>query len=188
MAPEPARICATSDPIRISWRSSPTGKCTRIFCAARTSFKLNWSFARARADAIDMPDASTDLVFCSLVRCTVDRPVDVIAEVRSCATAGALFALITFDCQGASPTLHARRFLERPWRWMFEDCICVVTPGQCFRPQVSPTSNWSPSGCLPSSFPLRIKCRPFARANSSPALLAPLSSRVLFLAGWLARS
>lgn len=80
-------------------------------------------------EAIDLPDASVDMVFCSLVLCTVEHPEAVMAQVRRILRPGGSFACIEHvRAPCGSGDYRLQRLLDRPWRWLFEGChLCRDT-------------------------------------------------------------
>lgn len=75
------------------------------------------------AEAIPLPDGSVDEVICSLVLCTVEDPVQVLAEIRRVLRPGGRFRFVEHV---AAPRRGLRRLLQRvirrPWGWVFEGC------------------------------------------------------------------
>jgi SAM-dependent methyltransferase len=77
------------------------------------------------AERLDLPDASVDTVISSLVLCTVDDPVAVLAEVRRILRPGGRFSFAEHVvAKRRTPTRWAQRILRRPWAWVFEGCSC----------------------------------------------------------------
>jgi SAM-dependent methyltransferase len=80
-------------------------------------------------ESLDLPDASADLVFCTLVLCSVDDPARVLGEVRRILKPGGEF--VCLEHIAAPPDTWAaglQRALRRPWRWLFEGCdLCRNT-------------------------------------------------------------
>lgn len=78
---------------------------------------------------LDLPSASVDFVFSSLVLCSVADPGQVIAEVRRVLRPGGRFACIEHvAAPTGSPIHHLQRIIRRPWRWAFEGCdLCRNT-------------------------------------------------------------
>lgn len=78
---------------------------------------------------LDLPSASVDFVFSSLVLCSVDDPKQVIAEVRRVLRPGGRFACIEHVvAPPESPIHNLQRMIKRPWRWAFEGCdLCRDT-------------------------------------------------------------
>ena len=83
----------------------------------------------AGGEALDLPDASVDLVCASLVLCTVPDPSRVVAEVRRVLRPGGRF--VTIEHVAAPPgsgIARLQRAVRRPWRWTFEGCeLCNQT-------------------------------------------------------------
>lgn len=76
-----------------------------------------------------LPDACADLVFCSLVLCTVEHPRQVLSEARRILKPGGVFACIEHvRADEGSAAYATQRILRRPWRWLFEGCdLCRDT-------------------------------------------------------------
>jgi ubiquinone/menaquinone biosynthesis C-methylase UbiE len=75
------------------------------------------------AENIPLPDASVDEVICSLVLCTVEDPVQVLAEVRRVLRPGGRFRFVEHvAAPEGSPRRVLQRLLHRPWAWIFEGC------------------------------------------------------------------
>jgi SAM-dependent methyltransferase len=77
------------------------------------------------AEAIGLPDASTDAVICTLVLCTVGDPDAVLSEVHRILRPGGRFLFV--EHVAADPESHrllagAQRVVHRPWKWLFEGC------------------------------------------------------------------
>lgn len=74
-------------------------------------------------ERIDLPDASADVVICTLVLCTVADPGRVAAEVLRILHPGGRFVLL--EHVAAPPGTRTRRLqhaLAGPWAWCFEGC------------------------------------------------------------------
>ncbi len=83
------------------------------------------------AEAIDLPDASADFVFTSLVLCSVSQPDAVMREVLRVLKPGGRFACIEHVAAPPGTVLaRVQRGVARPWRWLFEGCdLCRDTGG-----------------------------------------------------------
>ena len=78
---------------------------------------IDLELIEASAEATGLPDASVDMVFCSLVLCTVERPEAVLSEVRRILKRGGRFTCIEHVCAPRGSYTHrVQRALERPWR------------------------------------------------------------------------
>jgi SAM-dependent methyltransferase len=85
-------------------------------------------------EAIDVPSESVDMVFASLVLCSVASQEQVLGEVRRVLRPGGRFACV--EHVAAPPGTAARRaqrLLARPWKWMFEGCDLCRDTGAALR-------------------------------------------------------
>lgn len=80
-------------------------------------------------EELDIPSASVDFVFSSLVLCSVDRPEQVLAEVRRVLRPGGHFVCIEHVAAPVGSGIHGlQRMIKRPWKWVFEGCdLCRDT-------------------------------------------------------------
>lgn len=80
-------------------------------------------------EKLDIPSASVDFVFSSLVLCSVDRPEQVLAEVRRVLRPGGHFACIEHVVAPLGTGVYGlQRMIRRPWKWVFEGCdLCRDT-------------------------------------------------------------
>lgn len=77
------------------------------------------------AEDTGLADRSADTVISSLVLCSVEDPVAVLAEVRRILRPGGTFRFV--EHVAAKPgtfTAWLQRILRRPWGWVFEGCSC----------------------------------------------------------------
>lgn len=83
----------------------------------------------APGESIPLEDGSVDTVICSLVLCTVERPADVLAEIRRVLRPGGTFRFVEHVAASpVSPRRWLQRALTRPWAWIFEGCqLCRHT-------------------------------------------------------------
>ena len=90
---------------------------------------------RGRAgESLDLPSASVDFVFSSLVLCTVENPEQVIAEVRRVLKPGGRFACVEHVEAPAGSAIHRmQRLIRRPWKWVFEGCDLCRDTGATLR-------------------------------------------------------
>lgn len=82
-----------------------------------------------RAESIDLPDSTADLVVSTLALCTVPDPPRVAREAHRILRPGGRFVCIE-HVRAPPATLEYRiqRVLQRPWRWLFEGCdLCRDT-------------------------------------------------------------
>lgn len=80
-------------------------------------------------EALDLPDASVDFVFSSLVLCSVMNPEAVLAEVRRVLKPGGRFACVEHVAAPSGSGMGAlQHAIARPWKWVFEGCdLCRDT-------------------------------------------------------------
>jgi ubiquinone/menaquinone biosynthesis C-methylase UbiE len=80
-------------------------------------------------EALDLPSASVDFVFCTLVLCSVDDPARVLAEVRRVLRPGGRFVCIEHVAAPIdSVDRRLQQLLARPWHWLFDNChLCRDT-------------------------------------------------------------
>ena len=80
-------------------------------------------------EKLDLPSASVDFVFSSLVLCSVENPEQVIAEVRRVLRPGGRFVCIEHVVAPIGSAIHGfQRMIKRPWQWAFEGCdLCRDT-------------------------------------------------------------
>jgi len=87
-----------------------------------------------RGEELDIPTASVDFVFSSLVLCSVDRPEQVLAEVRRILKPGGRFACVEHVVAPDGSAIHAiQRLIRRPWKWLFEGCELCRDTGATLR-------------------------------------------------------
>ena len=85
-------------------------------------------------ESLDLPSASVDFVFSSLVLCTVENPEQVIAEVRRVLKPGGRFACVEHVQAPAGSAIHRmQRLIRRPWKWVFEGCDLCRDTGATLR-------------------------------------------------------
>ena len=85
-------------------------------------------------ESLDLPSASVDFVFSSLVLCTVEKPEQVIAEVRRVLKPGGRFACVEHvEAPFGSAIYRMQRLIRRPWKWVFEGCDLCRDTGATLR-------------------------------------------------------
>ena len=85
-------------------------------------------------ESLDLPSASVDFVFSSLVLCTVEQPEQVIAEVRRVLKPGGRFACVEHVEAPAGSAIHRmQRLIRRPWKWVLEGCDLCRDTGATLR-------------------------------------------------------
>lgn len=83
---------------------------------------------------LDLPSASVDFVFSSLVLCSVDKPDQVLSEIRRVLRPGGRFACIEHVVAPRGSGIHGlQRLIKRPWRWVFEGCNLCRDTGSTLR-------------------------------------------------------
>lgn len=80
-------------------------------------------------EQLDLPSESVDFLFSSLVLCSVDKPEQVIAEVRRVLRPGGRFACVEHVEAPSDSGIHGlQHLIRRPWKWVFEGCdLCRDT-------------------------------------------------------------
>jgi SAM-dependent methyltransferase len=74
------------------------------------------------AERTSLPDASVDVVICTLVLCTVPDPGAAIAEARRILRPGGRFIFIEHVRADPRPLRRLQRIVAPPWRYVFEGC------------------------------------------------------------------
>jgi len=90
---------------------------------AASRYGVSLEIRGIRGEAIDLPDACTDLVVSTLVLCSVDDPARVVAEARRLLRPGG--RLVFLEHVAASRGTLLRRvqaLLREPWRFVFDGC------------------------------------------------------------------
>ncbi|GAA4015916.1 class I SAM-dependent methyltransferase [Actimicrobium antarcticum] len=102
--------------------------------AQATNHGIDLQLHDLMAESLDMPSDSVDLVFATLVLCTVDQPQRVIAEVLRVLRPGGRFVCIEHV---AAPAGSGERVLQQtirqPWHWLFEGCNLCRDTGAVLR-------------------------------------------------------
>jgi SAM-dependent methyltransferase len=87
-----------------------------------------------RGEELDIPTGSVDFVFSSLVLCSVERPEQVISEVRRILKPGGRFACVEHVVAPEGSTiLTMQQLIRRPWKWLFEGCELCRDTGATLR-------------------------------------------------------
>jgi ubiquinone/menaquinone biosynthesis C-methylase UbiE len=77
------------------------------------------------AEETGLADHSVDAVISSLVLCSVEDPVQVLAEIRRILRPGGTYRFAEHvAAQPGTLTRLAQRLFRRPWAWTFEGCSC----------------------------------------------------------------
>lgn len=75
------------------------------------------------AEQLDLPDASADVVLSTLVLCSVDDPVRVLAEIRRGLRPGGRFLFIEHVAGPPGTAVRTvQRLVRHPWHWLFDGC------------------------------------------------------------------
>jgi len=83
---------------------------------------------------LDLPSASVDFVFSSLVLCSVERPEQVLAEVRRVLRPGGSFVCVEHVAAPVGSRIYGlQRMIQRPWKWLFEGCDLCRDTGSTLR-------------------------------------------------------
>lgn len=85
-------------------------------------------------EKLDLPSQSVDFVFSSLVLCSVEKPEQVVAEVRRVLRPGGRFACVEHVVAPSDSGIHGvQRLIRRPWQWVFEGCDLCRDTGTTLR-------------------------------------------------------
>jgi ubiquinone/menaquinone biosynthesis C-methylase UbiE len=92
-------------------------------------YRINLDLHGLAGEALDLPAASVEFVFSSLVLCSVNDPGAVLAEVRRVLKPGGRFACVEHVAAPSGSAIGAlQRTIARPWKWVFEGCdLCRDT-------------------------------------------------------------
>jgi ubiquinone/menaquinone biosynthesis C-methylase UbiE len=82
-----------------------------------------------RAEAMDLPDASAELVVGTMVLCSVQRPEAVLSEILRILVPGGRYAFIEHVAADAGTlTERIQGLLRRPWPLLFDGCHIDRSP------------------------------------------------------------
>ena len=85
-------------------------------------------------EKLDLASQSVDFVFSSLVLCTVERPRQVISEVRRVLKPGGRFACVEHvEAPAGSSIRTLQHTIREPWKWVFEGCDLCRDLGQVLK-------------------------------------------------------
>ena len=92
-------------------------------------FAIELDLRGLAGEKLDLPSASVEFLFSSLVLCSVDSPGQVLAEVRRVLRPGGRFACVEHVVAPAGSAINGlQRAIKRPWKWVFEGCdLCRDT-------------------------------------------------------------
>lgn len=97
-------------------------------------FGIELDLRELAGEKIDLPSASVDFVFSTLVLCSVEKPEQVIAEVRRVLKPGGRFACIEHVIAPVDSSIYGvQRLIKRPWKWVFEGCELCRDTGATLR-------------------------------------------------------
>jgi SAM-dependent methyltransferase len=97
-------------------------------------FNIEVEIHNLGAEAIELPSGSVDMVFGSLVLCTVDSPVEVLKEVhRILKKEGQFVFLEHVKAERHSWICRIQNFLKRPWKWFFDGCHVTRNTDRCIQ-------------------------------------------------------
>lgn len=97
-------------------------------------FGIDLDLRGLAGEQLDLPSASVDFVFSSLVLCTVENQQQVIAEVLRVLKPGGLFVCVEHVAAPAgSANRRLQHLIRRPWKWVFEGCDLCRDTGATLR-------------------------------------------------------
>lgn len=97
-------------------------------------FDIDLDLRALAGEHLDLPSASVDYVFSSLVLCTVERPAQVLAEVRRVLRPGGRFVCVEHVAAPVGSANNGlQRVIKRPWKWVFEGCDLCRDTGSTLR-------------------------------------------------------
>ncbi len=112
----------------------PNGRMQRLLRRRADALGVEVELHTAPAEALDLPAASVDFVFCSLVLCSVDDPVRVLAEVRRILRPGGRFACVEHvHAPAGTVARQVQHALRGPWKWIAEGCDLCRDTGDTLR-------------------------------------------------------
>ncbi|TGM58317.1 class I SAM-dependent methyltransferase [Leptospira adleri] len=86
-------------------------------------YSIHTKLMNLSAEKLPFPDSSVDAVVCSLVLCTVEKPDQVLKEIkRVLRVGGRLIFLEHVAAKQGSWIERIQRIVFRPWLWFFEGC------------------------------------------------------------------
>lgn len=87
-------------------------------------FKIDIEIHNYGAENIDLPSGSVDMVFGSLVLCSVGKPEQVLEEVKRVLKKEGKFVFIEHVRAGQHSLLCTiQKWIKTPWRWFFNGCV-----------------------------------------------------------------
>jgi len=97
-------------------------------------FGIDLDLRGLAGEQLGLPSQSVDFVFSSLVLCTVEKPNQVISEVRRILKPGGRFACIEHVEAPAGTAINGLQHAIRgPWKWLFEGCDLCRDTGATLR-------------------------------------------------------
>jgi ubiquinone/menaquinone biosynthesis C-methylase UbiE len=92
-------------------------------------FGIDLDLRGLAGEQLDLPSQSVDFVFSSLVLCSVEKPDQVVSEVRRVLKPRGRFACVEHVEAHASTAISGlQHAVRKPWKWLFEGCdLCRDT-------------------------------------------------------------
>jgi len=92
-------------------------------------FGIDLDLRGLAGEQLDLPSESVDFVFSSLVLCSVEKPNQVVSEVRRVLKPRGRFACVEHVEAPAGTAIGGlQHTVRRPWKWLFEGCdLCRDT-------------------------------------------------------------
>jgi SAM-dependent methyltransferase len=112
----------------------PNRQMHAALCRRAEQCRIDLDLRSLAGENLDLPSASVDFVFSSLVLCSVASPAQVLAEVRRVLRPAGRFACIEHVAAPAdSGNNRLQRMIRGPWKWLFEGCDLCQDTGLALR-------------------------------------------------------
>ncbi|MBM9499066.1 class I SAM-dependent methyltransferase [Leptospira sp. 201903071] len=86
-------------------------------------YSIKTEMMNLSAEKLPFSDSSVDAVVCSLVLCTVDKPDQVLKEIKRVLKTGGKFVFLEHVAAEPGSWIEwIQRIVFRPWLWFFEGC------------------------------------------------------------------
>ncbi|RHX86965.1 class I SAM-dependent methyltransferase [Leptospira stimsonii] len=86
-------------------------------------YSIKMELMNLSAEKLPFPDSSVDAVVCSLVLCTVEKPDQVLKEIKRVLKKGGKFVFLEHvAAEHGSWIEWIQKIVFRPWLWFFEGC------------------------------------------------------------------